>query len=296
MELHQVRYFVTLAQTLNFTRAAEACNVTQPALTRAIQRLEGELGGALVQRERNLTQLSELGRLMLPLLEQTLAAAEAAKDHAKRFRKSEVAVLRLGLVPSISPRVVAGVLAELLRRMPSLEIELKEAPQDELVIQLMEGELDAALLVEAGEFPERIDRWPLFAEGYRVAFAAGHRFAAMERVPASAICSEIVVRRPACDAASRLQALAETNQAPMLRHLGATEEQIQHLAALSLGIALVPEHLPVLPALATRPVSGVDLRRKLVLAAVGGRRHSPALDTFLKLSRARNLRAELGMA
>jgi len=62
MELHQVRYYVALCKALNFTRAAEACNVTQPALTRAIQRLEEELGGPLFQRERNLTQLTELGR------------------------------------------------------------------------------------------------------------------------------------------------------------------------------------------------------------------------------------------
>src|SRR5262249_55698195 len=64
MELHQVRYCVALCKNLNFTRAAEACNVTQPALTRAIQKLEDELGGPLFERERNLTQLTELGRLM----------------------------------------------------------------------------------------------------------------------------------------------------------------------------------------------------------------------------------------
>ena len=74
MEFHQVRYFLALCTTLNFTRAAEACNVTQPALTRAIQRLEEEFGGPLFQRERSLTQLTELGRLMRPLMEQTLAA------------------------------------------------------------------------------------------------------------------------------------------------------------------------------------------------------------------------------
>src|SRR5205814_5175644 len=96
MELFQVRYFLALAKTLNFTRAAEACNVTQPALTRAIQRLEEELGGPLFQRERNLTQLTELGRLMRPMLEQALAAAESAKQHAQRFRKAELASLRLG--------------------------------------------------------------------------------------------------------------------------------------------------------------------------------------------------------
>lgn len=99
MELHQVRYFVTPCKTLNFTRAAEACNVTQPALTRTIQRLEDELGGPLVQRERSLTQLTELGRLMRPLLEQTIAAAEAAKENAARFRRSELATLRIRLSP-----------------------------------------------------------------------------------------------------------------------------------------------------------------------------------------------------
>ena len=65
MELFQVRYFLSLAKTLNFTRAAEACNVSQPALTRAIQKLEDEFGGPLIYRERSLTQLTELGRVAL---------------------------------------------------------------------------------------------------------------------------------------------------------------------------------------------------------------------------------------
>ena len=68
MELHQVRYFVALARSMNFTRAAEHCNVTQPALTKAIQKLEYELGGPLVFRERQLSQLTDLGKLMLPML------------------------------------------------------------------------------------------------------------------------------------------------------------------------------------------------------------------------------------
>src|SRR5260370_34699977 len=78
MELFQVRYFLALARTLNFTRAAGACNVSQPALTRAIQRLEEELGGPLLHRERKLTQLTDLGRAMLPHLEAAHAAADSA--------------------------------------------------------------------------------------------------------------------------------------------------------------------------------------------------------------------------
>ena len=67
MEMHQVRYFLAVADTLNFTRAAELCHVSQPALTRAIQQLEEELGGLLLRRERKLTHLTDFGRLIQPI-------------------------------------------------------------------------------------------------------------------------------------------------------------------------------------------------------------------------------------
>src|ERR1700757_4487915 len=83
MELNQIRYFLTLARTLHFTKAAETCNVSQPALTKAIQKLEQELGGPLFLRERNHTQLTELGRLMLQPLERAYAATLEAKSQAE---------------------------------------------------------------------------------------------------------------------------------------------------------------------------------------------------------------------
>ena len=72
MEMHQVRYFLAAVDELNFTKAAEKCNVSQPSLTRAIKQLEAELGGDLFRRERPHAQLTELGERMLPLLEAML--------------------------------------------------------------------------------------------------------------------------------------------------------------------------------------------------------------------------------
>jgi LysR family transcriptional regulator, hydrogen peroxide-inducible genes activator len=66
MEMHQVRYFLAVAKELNFTRAAEKCNVSQPSLSRAIQQLEGELGGPLFRRERHVTCLTDLGEMVRP--------------------------------------------------------------------------------------------------------------------------------------------------------------------------------------------------------------------------------------
>lgn len=297
MELHQVRYYVTLCKTLNFTRAAEACNVTQPALTRAIQRLEEELGGPLFQRERNLTQLTELGRLMRPLLEQTLAAAEAAKEHATRFRKSEVASLRLGLPPTISARVVAASLPELMRRIPTLELELKMADQDALVEALLQGEIDAAFLDQHQGLPERLSSWALFKERYRLALAPSHKLASRDAIHIADLDGEALLGRRGCGATMQLQQLcAAARVTPQLRHLSDSEEHIQHLALAGLGIALVPEHLSALPSLVLRPLAEPAPQRAVLLAVVGGRRFSPALDAFIRLARTRDFAHEFALA
>jgi DNA-binding transcriptional LysR family regulator len=78
MEMHQIRYFLAVARTLNFTRAAEECRVSQPALTRAIQQLEDEFCGKLLRREGKLSHLTELGDRMLPLVQQCYESALAA--------------------------------------------------------------------------------------------------------------------------------------------------------------------------------------------------------------------------
>ena len=297
MELHQVRYYTTLCRTLNFTRAAEACNVTQPALTRAIQKLEDELGGLLFQRERNLTQLTELGRLMQPLLEQTLAAAEAAKEHATRFRKNEVAALRLGLPPSISARILLASLKELARRIPHLEVEIKIADDDDLVAGMLQGEVDLAFIPQSAALPERLDTWTMFTERFDIAFAEGHRLAGLDALTPAALDGEILLVRRGCALTIALkERCAAAGASLQCRYICESEDHLQQLAAGGLGIALVPQHLPVSAAAVTRPLSEAPLERSVVLAAVGGRRHSPALDAFIKLARARDFATELAIA
>jgi len=103
MELHEIRYFLALSRTLNFTRAAEICNVTQPALTRAIQKMEDELGGLLFSRERSNTHLTELGRLLQPQFEAMIEKAESARQIATRFLRLEGAQMTLGVMCTIGP-------------------------------------------------------------------------------------------------------------------------------------------------------------------------------------------------
>lgn len=284
MELHQVRYFLALSRTLNFTRAAEACNVTQPALTRAIQRLEDELGGPLLYRERSLTQLTELGRAMLPHLEAMLRAADMARQTAGSLQQRP-AVLRVGLVEGLSAALIAASLAEVARRFPGIALQLQCAAQTPLVDSLLLGETDAALLIDTGDLPERLDRWHLMHEGCRVVFPPAHGFAHQASIGLPALAAEAVVRGDGWGAAwDRLG-----GEPTRLR--AACWDQAQHLVAVGLGVALVPLHVAVLPGLLARPVADAGNLRAVVLAAVNGRIYSPPLDGFLKLNRARGFAA-----
>jgi DNA-binding transcriptional LysR family regulator len=158
LQLYQVRYFLALARTLNFTRAAKQCNVTQPALTKAVQKLEQELGGTLVHRERHLTQLTDLGKMILPTLEKVFGAAEAVRFQARGYQKRTIAPLKIGLVPSVSAALITELLLEVARIIPDLQVDLREADANGLVAMLLDGEINAALVGDAVELPERTDR------------------------------------------------------------------------------------------------------------------------------------------
>src|SRR3974377_857733 len=124
MEMHQVRYFLAVARTLNFTRAADECNVTQPSLTRAIKQLEGELGGDLFRRERPASQLTELGQRMLPLLQQCYESAGGARTLASSFRSGDIGALRLALSHTLDIALLIPFLAELKRSFQSPAFKL----------------------------------------------------------------------------------------------------------------------------------------------------------------------------
>src|SRR3954466_1054822 len=113
MEMHQVRYFLATVSELNFTKAADKCNVTQPSLTRAIKQLEDELGGDLFRRERPQAQLTELGHRMLPPLKQCYESAMAARSMASAMKSGEVASLRLALSHTIDLKLLLPYLSEL---------------------------------------------------------------------------------------------------------------------------------------------------------------------------------------
>ncbi len=290
MEFNQVRYFLTLAETLNFTRAAEACNVTQPALTRAIQKLEDELGGLLFYRERNLTQLTELGQLMRPLLAQASAAAQSAREQALAFRRREEAPLRLGLDHSVAAAILTPVLSELAARIKGFELVMGQYSSAETCRLLLEGAIDAGLVVGLEKIPERLNRWPLYDEALVVICPPTHRFAGVAEVALADIASERILRREISDCAisAALEPLcAAAGVTLKIQHSGSQDDHLHEMIKASLGVAIAVERQPVPSGLIARKLSGVPAR-SVVLAATSGRQHGPGVGSFLKLMRARD--------
>src|ERR1700760_4801363 len=155
MEMHQVRYFLAVARTLNFTRAADECNVTQPSLTRAIKQLEAELGGDLFRRERP-TQLTELGQRMHPLLKQCYEAAAGARSLASSYKSGEIGALRIALTHSIDLALLIPHLDQIKRQFTRLESRFLRGSSREIAEFLKKGEAELGIAAEIDEAWERL--------------------------------------------------------------------------------------------------------------------------------------------
>lgn len=285
MEMHQIRYFLAVCETLNFTRAAERCNVSQPSLTRAIKILEQELGGQLLRRERARTHLTDLGRLMKPRLEEALVATEAAQAEAKEFAALEKAPIKLGVMCTMASAVMVPFFERVRREIASIELTVRDATGKQLIEFMMSGELDIAF-VGMPNYPERLDQRPLYSERYVIAFPKGHRFERMNAVPLRELDGEDYLTRLNCELYAHFEEFVGMDRPYKLnrRYSSEREDWIQCMIAAGMGCSVMPEGMQVLPGICRRVVIEPEIERRISLVTVAGRRFSPAVQTLVGLA------------
>lgn len=289
MEMHQVRYFLAVCRTLNFTKAAEECNVAQPSLTRAIQKLEEEFGGLLFHRERANTHLTELGRAMLPHLQRTFDAAQTAKQLAGGFKKGDVVHLRLGVSRSVPAATVAGVLSGVQQAVPSLELTLGAGADAKLVDEAVAGDLDLFVVGDDTELPERVHSWTLAREPLTAVMAATHTLAANASLSPRDFDGVDIIELADCPIAARFrQICSDAGATPKFLKRVASCDQLLSLVREGLGVATLPCSLVSGTDLVVKPIAGTTLDRAITLGTVAGRKFSPASDAFVKLARTRD--------
>ena len=287
MEMHQVRYFLAVARTLNFTRAAEDCHVTQPSLTRAIQQLEGELGGDLFRRERPAAQLTELGQRMYPLLKQCYESAIGARSLASSIKSGQIGSLRLALSRSVDLTLFVPQLMELEKHFNGLELKLLRGTALEVAEFLKRGEAELAIAATIGDAWERLDRWPLFTEGFALAFSGKHHLAACAAVDIADLRQERFLVRTYCEHAHQIaEALASREVNVERCHEVASQRDLTALLEANLGVAVVPRSSLCPEPLTQTPVKELDLRRTVYLYGVAGRQRTSVATALMKLLRA----------
>ncbi|MCK3780240.1 LysR family transcriptional regulator [Ensifer sesbaniae] len=282
MDIHHVRYFLAVCETRNFTRAAEKCNVTQPALSRAIQQLEDEVGGLLFRRERNLTHLTDLGNLLRPRFQSIVDELSGVRNEASRFLCLEDAHVKVGIMCTIGPRRFTGLLTDFNMRHHGIQLQLVEGVPPGLSELLETGEIDVAIMASSDAFPERFDVTPLFRERFMLAFPAGHRLGQYEQIPVAAIDGEVYLKRVNCEFNDYLTDVCIARGVQTQdSYSSEREDWIQNMVAGGLGICFLPEYSAVIPGLQVRPVTDPEVTREVCLVTVAGRRFSPAMATFV---------------
>src|SRR5262245_17185738 len=284
MEMHQIRYFLAVCQELNFTRAAEACHVAQPSLTRAIKLLEEELGGPLFHRERANTHLSELGRVMRPYLEETYRQSQQAKDIAARFIKLDDTPLKLGIMCTIGPDNLVGLISGLQDTHPGVELQLIDAPAVELQDKLFAGELEAAIYCLPGEPDERLHALPLFREQFMIAVNARHRLASRNAVPVRELNNERYLNRANCEVIDYAREVFLKNGSKVRRvYRSERDDWILAMVAAGLGFGFVPQYCALdRRDIVVRPLVEPEIWREINLFTVRGRPHSPAVGALIR--------------
>ena len=286
MEMQHVRYFLATASELNFTRAAERCNVTQPSLTRAIRHLEDELGGDLFRRERPQAQLTELGQRMHPMLKQCYESALGVRSLAAAINSGEIGSLKLALSRTINLDLLTPHLAELSRLFKRTEVKLLRGTSPEIVGLLKSGEADLAIAAEL-EGWERLDRWALFTEEFGLMLNSKHPLASRSDIDIDALRRERWLRRIYCEHFEQAMSLIQSHDLDVDQGYELTSESdLITLLEADLGIAFAPRSTSCPETLKLLPVKGLELRRTIYLYGVAGRQRTAAASAVLKMLRA----------
>ena len=283
MEMQQIRYFLALARTLNFTRAAEECHVSQSALTRAIKALEGELGGELIRREHSGSHLTELGNRMVPLMERCYENAVTAKSLAQSMTRHALAPVSLAISHTVNAELTMGAIAQLFQAFPGLQLKLKRGDNQEILEDLKLGRVELAVTGPMDDQWERLDQWPLFEEGFELAVAATHPLANAPAVKSSELEGQSVVCLTGCEMHDAL-AQALFAQQPPQAHEAETQGDLNGLVDNGVALAVVAQSSP--KGVHKRiPIEGLNVTRKVSIYAVAGRRREAAAATLLNLLR-----------
>jgi DNA-binding transcriptional LysR family regulator len=276
--MYQVRYFLALYECENFTRAAERCSVSQPALTRAIAGLEAELGARLFDRSGSRSRPTAFGQAIRADLERIAHHERAARTSARAWRQGGRSVLRIGVCAAVGVGNFSGLLAEFKRQRPTVAVELIAANNGDCSDLLGKDDVEVAAAAVPITPAPRLDWHRLYREGLVVAFPAGHRFERQDAVELEEIDSTTVLnQQPHAGEAEMMR----SDRSCGAQSLSCTLMMI----AAGAGLAVLPESTPLVPAVMSRPLIASAATRWIAFATLADAVLSDAACALLDFAR-----------
>ncbi|MEM7064472.1 MAG: LysR family transcriptional regulator [Cyanobacteria bacterium P01_B01_bin.77] len=194
MELRHLRYFLAVAETSNFSRAAEQLNMAQPPLSQQIQALEKELGVKLFNRGLRPLQLTHAGQAFLPEVYAVMAQVDRASRIAQQASRGEVGQLAIGFNSAAMQTVLPAILKAFRKQFPLVHLKLWELDSQLQLEQLSNGQIDCGFL--HSQQPEKFHYHVLFKESLVVALPDYHPLAEQQRLKLSALSEETFILPP----------------------------------------------------------------------------------------------------
>lgn len=274
MTLTELRYIVALDRERHFGRAAERCFVSQPTLSVAIRKLEGQLGVTLFERQRGEVKPTPTGERVLAQARKVLAEAELIDAIAKEGQDELTGRLRLGAIYTVGPYLLPRLVPTLKRAAPTMPLVIEENFTSVLSAQLKRNELDL-IVVAAPYAPPGVRTWALYDEEFVVAMPPEHPWAERESIGTNELAGENLLllgpghcfRDQVIESCHDCEARDEDEE-PLA---GSSLETIRHMVASGLGITVLPRtslnpETDSGQLLVTRPFSGKAPTRRVILA------------------------------
>ena len=241
MEMHQLRYFIAVADEGSFSRAAQKVHVAQPSLSQQIQKLEAELGQPLFDRLPRAVLLTETGKRFREFAQQILANVADAQRCVDECKGRAVGRLVIGAIPTIAPYLLPRLLRQFQSKHPKVTVEVVEDVTESLERRMDDGEVDLGLVstVESRDLSSE----SLGEEALLVAVPTGHRLAKKERVTWRDLKQErfLALHRAHCLSRQVQELCSGGGLHPELAARGAQLITIVRMVRAGLGLSLVPQ-------------------------------------------------------
>ncbi|MDP9321712.1 MAG: LysR family transcriptional regulator [Chloroflexota bacterium] len=284
MELQQLRYFLTVAETGKFTTAARDLHVAQPSVSKQVRKLEAELGAVLLERRKTGIALTDAGAILLPWAKRVLSDVDGARSEVAGLATLEQGRLSVGATPSLSTVLLPRVLAAFHAEHPGVTLSVIEAGSRDLVDRLAAGDLDLALVILPLPREELFETTPLLREELVLAVAKTHPLARRKTVRVSDLRGvPLVMFRDGYDLRSAtITACEQAGFHPTFAIEGAEMDGVLRMAAAGVGVAVVPSMVVERggPLVAVR-ISQPTLSRSVGVAFRKDRHRSRAADAFV---------------